>query len=156
MRITIEVFMGEELVQGARKALSNRLFQSGWILGRDYHDIIYKYRAGLYPSGDLILIANDPSGKPIASAFSCHGHFQVFVRKMYRRQGIGSALYSMAMKTLQRKKSLEMGIEEDGDPGAFSFYQKNRKKFENQEYIIVADDSTPVEREIVLDTVLMK
>jgi len=125
--MNIEVYMNDDIREGAMKALKYRLFQTGWELGVIYRNI--KFEVDINVPVILIAIVE---GIPVASAIHINDlyydgcDFQIFVRKSYRRKGIGSELYNEMMKILNRTDPLRMC--HDHTRAAECFYNKNRNK----------------------------
>jgi GNAT superfamily N-acetyltransferase len=132
----IEVYNGNNIREGSMKALSNRLFQNGWMLGEIYRDLRdgfnNDYDCGVVKSVLIAIL----EGVPVASAIVTteESEFQVFVRKRHRRKGIGSALYARAMEIEKRTKPLIMWA--DHSWGAQLFYDSNA----NKEWSIIEQD----------------
>jgi len=133
MNIHIDTYGIDELKKGAQIALSNRLFQIGWDLGWTYRYILQDYEHNV----SMILIAtvdNIPVASAVVDKRSCW-EFQVFVRKSYRRNGIGSSLYAEAMKAFNRTKPFKMCT--DHFTPALHFYRSNKEK----DWSIITEDN---------------
>jgi len=135
METEIKVFRSSntaDFINAVKKARKHRLFVNGWYLGDKLRDIIYYYSKGLVTSHtktmipQYILIA-EKDNTPVACSVVLKNNIQIFVRKKYRRQGIGSLIFDKAMKITKRKKPFFMCVE---DARQIAFYSKNKKKFE--------------------------
>ncbi len=112
----------KNLKDGAQIALTYRLFVNGWYLRTCLKRVFIDSKVRTYPKHmpSLILIAEEDN-KPIACSLVLKNEFQVFVRKPYRRKGIGSEMYRKSMEILDRKKRFTMIL---GDDRVRSFYEK--------------------------------
>lgn len=102
-------------IADARKALSHRLFVNGWQLREYLIDI-----TDMEITADIALAYNE-NQVPIGVAITRkdNGFTMVFVRKKYRKQGVGTALVS------RLKKENPRGIWfSDGISGSEKFAQK--------------------------------
>ena len=90
-------------VEGAKLALRHRLFVNGWELGRYLRKLKVGDKDELLRV-KLFLVAFR-EGVPVGCAIVRDGElsrmFVVFVRKAYRRRGIGTRLYKRAVKVLK-------------------------------------------------------
>jgi GNAT superfamily N-acetyltransferase len=85
----IQLFEGKDCIAAAFMALKHRLFVSGWRLSGD----LKRVRKGHNVENVRIAVAYD-SDTPVGVSLYDHttGLIQVFVRKSYRRRGIGRNL----------------------------------------------------------------
>lgn len=102
-------------IADARKALSHRLFVNGWLLREYLVDI-----TNMDTTADIALAYNE-NQVPIGVAITkrAGGFTMVFVRKKYRKQGVGTALVMRLKK--ENKRGLWFS---DGINGSKKFAQK--------------------------------
>ena len=103
-------------IADARKALSHRLFVNGWLLREHLVDI-----TNMEITADIALAYNEnqvPIGVAITRKDS--GFTMVFVRKKYRKQGVGTALV-MRLKKENPRTCLWFS---EGINGSMKFAQK--------------------------------
>jgi len=101
----------ERLEKGAEIALKNRLYVPGWSMYSNLKESPYSVLK-------LIVIArvdNKAVGCGlITKEYRDEDDFcSVFVRRKYRRQGIGRAIYAQAKKSLRRKRDFDISAVTD-------------------------------------------
>jgi Acetyltransferase (GNAT) domain len=87
-----------DLVEGCKIALKNRLFVNGWTLRDFLWDIVYSPKAFKKSKICLAYYNEIPIGVCLKIKHKNNDELMVFVRKRYRKNGIGRKLVSI-MKT---------------------------------------------------------
>lgn len=105
-----------ELMNTAALCLKHKLYVSGWTLSNDLTLI----KAGRTLVGRRIVLAKDGETPVGVCVKTPSGFLQVFVRKSYRYQGIGSELIR-----LSKAKPDEYLHAGDGVVGSIHFFSKN-------------------------------
>ena len=114
--IVYKIKQGKDIVEYVRLASSYRLFVPGWMLSFIYREWVQEPEVIL--PNDKIVLAFD-SHKPIGAAVCCNQYkpeVMLFVRKAYRRQGIGTKMVKMITHDLER---FEYGY---GNIGSLKFW----------------------------------
>lgn len=106
-----------ESAEFAKVAISNRLFVPLWTMRQylDPLDIVF--------FGTKVALAYDndrPIGVALCSDYPDKNHLQVFIRKSYRRKGIGTNLLNIVNQKNGKKSYAVEGIK-----GSEKFFQKN-------------------------------
>lgn len=107
-------------------AIRNRLFVAGFVLHGNLCDV----RDGYTTSTVILHYVNDV---PVAVAFydeDTHYQIQVFVRKAFRRQGIGSMLVKQIMAQFPRSNNAFFMVGQ-GAAASIPFW----RQFSNQAYV---------------------
>ena len=110
----VQVYRGDNLAAGARLALRNRLYVSGWSLSGHYVDMMNDQEDGEIAIGFL-------DGEPICAVVSDLGQVMAFCRKALRRRGYTSACLA--------KLNTDGQVCETGVTGSEAFWRKNGIKF---------------------------
>lgn len=107
-----------DIQEKAQHALDNRVYVAGWSLSHE----LRKIRDGISTNMNVELYIRD--GVPIGVAIYDHLFYMVmvFVRKAYRRQGIGTSLVAKVTEDVTRKHSLVAG---EGIRESRLFFEKN-------------------------------
>lgn len=115
-----EIFADGTLKKGAETARSNRLYVAGWSLFKILHSIMISKRA----SKDYTILIHYMNAIPLGVAVFDHGHPMVnvhlFVRKSFRRTGIGSKLMKEAYNLFPDRKI----IVNEGIKGSKAFFDR--------------------------------
>lgn len=132
--ITYQSFADVESINAAcLVAISHRLFQPGWLMRKAMAQQIAN---GKMFTQFVIAYEDD---KPVGACFQCHDALiMTFVRKNYRRQGIGSGLLNTLPKN---EKSFVM----TGVQGSRAFYLKQGLRINDNHYQnFFVDDVKPI------------
>lgn len=145
MNITLNIFLNDFKIP-AQSALTNRLFVNGWQLGKIYREILNDSNCEVEEVKAIGIAIDEDLEKPIASCFCgtiCEEEnlFQIFVRKSYRRKGIGSVLYNAVGSELEMNRPMQMWY--DHSDAAGCFYYKNKNFW--QEEIEIEEPSINIE-----------
>lgn len=99
--MTYKVFKTADTCKAARMALEANLFVPGWCLLEDLN-----WLCGLeHKSEDMIIVlAFNNIGNPIGICLFNHNQLSVFVKRYYRRMGIGSKLISLIKPHVDKSK----------------------------------------------------
>lgn len=88
-----KVYKDKHLIEGAKLALKNRLYVSGWQLSCDLQHLVQ----GLGPNNVLVIGFLDDI--PISVALRHYRHLEAFCRKAHRGNGYASKCLSRIDKT---------------------------------------------------------
>ena len=118
MKVTIQCYDGDTTKKGIKIALDARLYVPGWEWG--LRGLLRGALEGNNASVRLIVIAfadEKPVGVAVVHSGCC---LWLFVRKAFRRQGIGRAMYKTAMK----KDNMESHFKVEQDKRNAKFFRK--------------------------------
>ena len=132
--IKIKKYSGKGLAEAGQIIISNRLYVNTWTM-RDLANEYKRWARVPSPAGfserystDIVFIAHDADGKPIAAAIYNRKTVNTFVRKIHRRKGIGTLLVK---KVVAHAAKCRQTVESfDGIKGSEKFYRGMGMKFD--------------------------
>lgn len=130
MSINYLIYENDMAITGAKIAVRNKLYVSGWDLSYFLREFINKEISGF-----IILAIED--GYPVGVlAAEEDGFIMLFVRKAKRKQGIGTELFKRASEILNEKIKHDFGTD-----GSHIFFTKTKEKvFGKNWQEILSDD----------------
>lgn len=114
--------MDSEIKNNCDIALKNRLYVSGWSMSGEYLRG-RKYGSSYLEYIDIYYIESKPVG---AITLTVVNGLNIFVKKAYRRKGIGSILLSKMKESLDIQDWSEALYGECGIEGYEEFFHKNK------------------------------
>lgn len=99
--MTYKTYKNVDVREAARIALNAKLFVPGWCLREDLNWLCYPEHAS---ENFIIVLAFNKLGNPIGICSFNHNQISVFVKRDYRRIGIGSKLISLIKPHTDKSK----------------------------------------------------